>query len=62
LTFEPGTLVDGLAQGIPAIGTITGPTQNLITTDADGLGRIRVQSSDPENFFIAQLPQPVDPG
>jgi hypothetical protein len=56
LEFDPGVLVENLTQGDPAdAGTIGGTNQSVLTTDAEGEGKVRVTlTGDPADFVRAQ--------
>lgn len=56
LDFTPGTLVENLSQGDPGDeGTVGGPNDSVLTTDANGDGRVRVTlTGDPADFVRAQ--------
>ena len=55
LVFNPGVLVENLAKGDPGDpGTIGGPNQSVVTTDANGVARLRmVLTGNPRNFVRA---------
>ncbi len=56
LDFTPGTLIENLVQGDPGdAGTIGGTNQSVLTTDANGDGKVRVTlTGDPSDFVRAQ--------
>jgi len=56
LQFDPGDLVENLTQGDPGDpGTIGGPNDSVLTTDANGNGTVRLTlSGEPNDFVRAQ--------
>jgi hypothetical protein len=60
LEFDPGALVTGLTQfDSEDPGTIGGGDDSLLTTDADGIGTVRMTLAGPRNFVRAQPPLPL---
>ncbi len=59
LDFNPGTLVENLTAGVPAVGTIVGTNNSVFTTDANGDATVRMMLAGPTNFVRAQT-LPVD--
>jgi hypothetical protein len=60
LSFDPGILVENLMPGDPAVGTI-GADNTVLTTDGDGLARVRMMLAGPANFIVARIPPPPPP-
>lgn len=62
---HPGTLVESLAPGVPALGTIGGDNNSVVTTDDNGDdtgdATVRMTLTGPENFVVAQIPPPPPP-
>ncbi|MCP4894610.1 MAG: hypothetical protein GY911_12465, partial [Actinomycetales bacterium] len=58
LDFNPGMLVDPLAAGVPAVGTINGTS---LTTGGSGDGTVRVMLAGLRNFVRAQDVPPPPP-
>jgi hypothetical protein len=56
LVFNPGILVQGLTQGNPGTdpGTISGPSNEFVTTDGNGDAVVRVTLTGPRNFIRGQ--------
>ena len=61
LVFDPGTLVENLAPGDVPVGTIGGPNNSLLTTDAAGDATAQMTLTGTRNFVRAQLPPPPPP-
>ena len=55
LSFAPGALLQNFAPGTPAIGTISGTNNSILTTSSEGKGTVRVNlSGSSSNFVRAQ--------
>ena len=61
LEFDPGTRVENLAPGDPAVGTIGGDNDSVLTTDSNGDATVRMMLAGPANFVRAQIPPPPPP-
>jgi hypothetical protein len=62
LDFDPGTLVESLTPGDPAVGTIGGDNDSVLTTDENGDGTVRMMlTGNPSDFVRAQIPPPPPP-
>lgn len=59
LNFDPGALVESLTPGVPALGTIGGTNDSVLTTDGNGEGRVRMNLAGPRNFVVAEVPAPL---
>lgn len=59
LDFSPGALVENLTAGVPAVGTIGGSNDSVLTTDSNGDGTVRMTLAGPKNFVRAQIPPPL---
>lgn len=59
LNFDPGTLVESLLPGVPAVGTIGGSNDSVLTTDGNGDGRVRMTLAGPRNFVVVAVPAPL---
>jgi hypothetical protein len=59
LDFNPGALVENLTAGVPAVGTIGGSNDSVVTTDGNGDGTVRMTLTGPKNFVRAQIPPPL---
>lgn len=53
LEFSPGTLVEDLLPGVPAVGSIGGTNDSVFTTDSNGDGTVRMTLTGPKNFVVA---------
>jgi hypothetical protein len=61
LDFNPGTLVENLTAGVPAVGTIGGTNDSVLTTDSNGDATVRMTLAGPRNFVRAQEAPPPPP-
>ena len=60
LDFSSGSLVENLAAGVPAAGTIGGTNNSVVTTDVSGEATVRMAlTGDPSDFVRAQTAPPV---
>jgi len=62
LEFDPGDLVDSLTQNDPTNDPGTVTDSNLLTTDSNGDGTVRMMlTGNPADFVRAQIPPPPPP-
>lgn len=55
LDFPSGTLIENLSPGVPAFGTIGGPHNRIVTTDANGNATVRMTlTGNPSDFVRAE--------
>lgn len=59
LDFSTAPLVENLMPGVPAVGTIGGSNDSVLTTDSNGDGKVQVTLAGPANFVVAQIPPPL---
>ena len=53
LDFNPGILAENLTAGDPAMGTIGGSNDSVLTTDSSGKGTAQLILVEPKNFVMA---------
>jgi len=57
LDFDPGALIEDLAEGAVPVGTIGGTNDSVLTTDSNGDGTVRMMfTGNPADFVRAQAP------
>jgi hypothetical protein len=61
MDFDPGTLIEDLVPGIPALGVIGGDNDSVVTTDGEGNATVRMMLSGPAQFVRARIPPPPPP-
>ena len=58
LDFNPGILAENLTAGDPAMGTIGGTNDSVLTTDSNGKGTAQLSLVEPKNFVMATESMP----
>ena len=58
LDFNPGILAENLTAGDPAMGTIGGTNDSVLTTDSSGKGTAQLSLVEPKNFVMATESMP----